>query len=89
MDYKEDFQNAFLSEIRKSKPYLILGTVMYLITITVAYGILTTFEGATFSLNSSIVFTALRDYLVIPGLIILFSFVKALLKSYKKNNKKS
>lgn len=84
MEDKQSFEKTFRTEIRKTRPYLILGTVMYLITITVAYGILTTFEGATFSLNSEIIITTLRDYLVIPGIILLFTFIKTLFKTYRK-----
>jgi hypothetical protein len=84
MEYNQSFGNSFKNEIRKSKPYLILGSVMYLITITVAYGILTTFEGATFTLNSEIIMTTFRDYLVIPGIILLFSFIKTLFKTLRK-----
>lgn len=84
MDYNQSFGQTFKTELRKSKPYFILGTVMYLITITVAYGILSTFEGATFSLNSEVIIIALRDYLVIPGIILLFSFTKTLLTTFRK-----
>lgn len=84
MEDRRNFGNSFKNELRKSKPYLILGTMMYLITITVAYGILSTFEGATFSLNSEVITTALRDYLIVPGIILLYSFTKTLFKSYRK-----
>ncbi|NBG88634.1 hypothetical protein [Isachenkonia alkalipeptolytica] len=89
MEYPQSFGKTFKSEMRKSKPYLILGTVMYLITVTVAYGILSTFQGATFSFNSTIIFTALRDYLIIPGIILLFSFTKTLWNTRRKKIKDS
>ena len=87
MEYNQNFGKTFKTEVRKTKPYLILGTVMYLITVTVAYGILHTFEGATFSLNNEIIITTLRDYLVIPGLILIFSFTKTLIKTFRKKGK--
>ncbi|GEM_PF-1774812 len=89
MEYNQSFGKNFKTELRKSKPYLILGTVMYLITITVAYGILTTFEGASFSFNREIIITAFRDYLIIPGIIIFFSFAKTLLNTIRRKRKKS
>ncbi len=88
MEYNQSFGKNFKTEIRKSKPYFILGTVMYLITITVAYGILTTFEGATFSFNREIIFTAFRDYLIIPGIILFFSFIKTLFSTFRKKRTK-
>lgn len=87
MEYNQNFGKTFKTEIRKSKPYLILGTVMYLITITVAYGILNTFEGATFSLNREIIITTFRDYLIIPGIILIFSFTKTLFNTFRKKRK--
>lgn len=84
MEHNQNFGKTFRTEIRRSKPYLILGTVMYLITITVAYGILNTFEGATFSLTNEIIITTLRDYLLIPGIILIFSFAKTLFKTFRK-----
>lgn len=89
MEYRQSFGQSFKEEIKKSKPYLILGTVMYLITISVAYGILSTFEGATFSLNNEIIFTALRDYLIIPGVVLLFLFIKTLFIRFRKKHPKS
>ncbi len=89
MECQQNFGKNFKSEIRNSKPYLILGTVMYLITMTVAYGIMSTFQGATFSLDSRIIFTALRDYLVIPGIFVLFSFTKALWNTRRKKQRDS
>lgn len=89
MECQQNFGKNFKSEIRNSKPYLILGTVMYLITMTVAYGIMSTFQGATFSLDSRIIFTALRDYLVIPGIFVLFSFTKALWNTRRKKQQDS
>jgi len=88
MEESQSFGNSLKHELRKSKPYLILGTVMYLITITVAYGILSTFEGATFSLSSEVITTALRDYLIVPGIILLYSFIKALFKTFRKKRRK-
>lgn len=87
MEESQSFGVSLKYELRKSKPYLILGTVMYLITITIAYGILSTFEGATFSLNSEVIFTALRDYLVVPGLILLHSFTKTLFRTFRKKRR--
>lgn len=89
MEYPATFGQKFKKEFRNTRPYLILGTVMYLLTMTVAYGVMSSFQGATFSLDSRILFTALRDYLVIPGVFLIFSFTKALWNSRGKKSEDS
>ena len=88
MEDNRNFGSSFKLELRKSKPYFILGTVMYVITIAVAYGILSTPEGATFSLTREVIITAIRDYLIVPGIILLYAFTKALFKTFRKKPRK-